>query len=227
MVLDVHGGPNSAFLDAFTAHQQVLATAGYVVLAVNPRGSSTYGADFMMSVLGDWGGEDFLDLMAAVDEVAMRPYVDRASLGIHGSSYGGYMTTWAIGHTDRFRAAVAGAPCTNLSSMYGTSDIGVSFGERHWGGTRMEALERFLERSPISYVENVQTPLLLMHGEADVRVPMEQSEQYYVSLKRLGKTAEFVRFPDFSHLSKRSGHPVLRQEYGDRMLAWFDGYLKT
>ncbi len=227
MVLDVHGGPNSAFLDAFTPHQQVLATAGYVVLAVNPRGSSTYGAHFMMSVLGDWGGEDFLDLMAAVDEVAMRPYVDQARLGIHGYSYGGYMTTWAIGHTDRFRAAVAGAPCTNLSSMYGTSDIGVSFGERHWGGTRPEALSRFLERSPITYAENVQTPLLLMHGETDVRVPMEQSEQYYVSLKRLGKAVEFVRFPDCSHLFRRSGHPALRAEYMERMLGWFDRHLKA
>ncbi|MBT5319701.1 MAG: prolyl oligopeptidase family serine peptidase, partial [Chloroflexi bacterium] len=119
-----------------------------------------------------------------------------------------------------------GAPVTNLSSFYGTSDIGVSFGERQIGGRRMDELETFLFRSPISYVKDVDTPLLIIHGESDVRVPMEQSEQYYVSLKRLGKTIEFVRFPDFSHLSKRSGHPVLRQEYGDRMLAWFDGYLK-
>jgi len=115
---------------------------------------------------------------------------------------------------------------TNLSSMYGTSDIGVSFGERQWVGTRMDEIEKYLFRSPISYVESVETPVLIIHGESDVRVPMEQSEQYFTNLKRLGKTVEFVRFPNFSHLSKRSGHPTLRQEYGDRMLAWFDGYLK-
>jgi len=136
------------------------------------------------------------------------------------------MTTWAIGHTNRFKAALAGATVTNLSSMYGTSDIGVSFGERQWVGTRMDEIEKYLFRSPISYVESVETPVLIIHGESDVRVPMEQSEQYFTNLKRLGKTVEFVRFPNFSHLSKRSGHPTLRQEYGDRMLAWFDGYLK-
>jgi dipeptidyl aminopeptidase/acylaminoacyl peptidase len=204
----------------------MMATNGYVVLAVNPRGSSTYGMDFMTAVFDDWGGEDYQDIMAAVDEMAARPYIDSDRMGLHGYSYGGFMTTWTIGHDNRFKAAVAGAPVTNLSSFYGTSDIGVSFGERQINGRRIDEIEKYLFRSPLTYVESVETPLLIIHGEADVRVPMEQSEQYYVSLKRLGKTVEFVRFPDFSHLSKRSGHPVLRQEYGDRMLAWFDEYLK-
>jgi len=226
MILEIHGGPNGAFLDAFMADHHLMATNGYVVLAVNPRGSSTYGMDFMTAVFDDWGGEDYEDIMAAVDEMATRPYIDANRMGLHGYSYGGFMTTWTIGHTIRFKAAVAGAPVTNLSSFYGTSDIGVSFGERQISGRRMDEIEKYLFRSPISYVESVETPLLIMHGESDVRVPMEQSEQYYVSLKRLGKTVEFVRFPDFSHLSKRSGHPVLRQEYSDRMLSWFDVYLK-
>ncbi len=226
LILEIHGGPNGAFLDAFMPDHHLMATNGYVVLAVNPRGSSTYGMDFMTAVFDDWGGEDYEDIMAAVDEMASRPYIDADRMGLHGYSYGGFMTTWAIGHTNRFKAAVAGAPVTNLSSFYGTSDIGVSFGERQISGRRMDEIEKYLFRSPISYVECVDTPLLIIHGESDARVPMEQSEQYYVSLKRLGKTVEFVRFPNFSHLSKRSGHPVLRQEYGDRMLAWFDGYLK-
>ncbi|MCH7737598.1 MAG: S9 family peptidase, partial [Chloroflexi bacterium] len=139
LVLDIHGGPNGAFYDSFVPAQQVLATAGYLVLAVNPRGSSTYGADFMMSVLGDWGGEDYEDLMAAVDELCRRPYVDPGRLGVHGYSYGGYMTSWAVGHTSRFKAAVVGAPCINLHSMYGTSDIGISFGEAQWGGSIADA----------------------------------------------------------------------------------------
>ena len=101
LVLDVHGGPNGAFYDSFVPVQQVLATSGYLVLAVNPRGSSTYGNDFMMAVVGDWGGEDFLDLMEAVDQTAQRPYVNTNRLGIHGYSYGGFMTSWTVGHTDR------------------------------------------------------------------------------------------------------------------------------
>ena len=225
LVLEVHGGPNGAFYDAFSPIHQVLATAGYVVLAVNPRGSSTYGDDFTMAVLGDWGGEDYLDIMAALDEMQSRPYVDPSRLGVHGYSYGGFMTSWIIGHTDRFRAAVVGAPCINLSSMYGTSDIGVSFGERQWGGMRKDALDRFLERSPLTYAPNVTAPVLLLHGEADARCPIEQSEQYFVTLKRLGKEVEFVRFPDCSHLFLRTGHPKLRKEYLERMLAWFDNHL--
>ena len=102
------------------------------MLAVNPPGSSTYGNDFMRAVLDDWGGEDYLDLMAAVDTVCQRKYVDEERLGIHGYSYGGFMTSWTIGHSRRFGAAVVGAPCTNLYTMYGTSDIGVSFGESQW-----------------------------------------------------------------------------------------------
>ena len=225
MVLEIHGGPNSAFYDAFSPVHQVLATAGYVVLAVNPRGSATYGGAFTMAVLGDWGGEDYLDIMAAVDEMVSRSYVDSSRLGVHGYSYGGFMTSWIIGHTDRFQAAVVGAPCINLSSMYGTSDIGVSFGEDQWGGMRKDAVDRFLERSPLTYAPNVTAPVLLLHGEADVRCPIEQSEQYFVTLKRLGKEVEFVRFPDCSHLFLRTGHPKLREEYLARMLGWMNRYL--
>ena len=225
-VLDIHGGPNSAFYDAFNLPQQVLATAGFVVLAVNPRGSTTYGNAFTMAVLGDWGGEDYQDLMAAVDAVASRPYVDDTRLGVHGYSYGGYMSSWIIGHTSRFKAAVVGAPCIDLPSMYGTSDIGVSFGEVQWRGTRWEAMAQAVERSPLTYAPAVETPVLLLHGEADLRCPIEQGEQYFVALKRHGKEVEFVRFPDCSHLFLRVGHPKMREEYLRRMLAWFQRYLQ-
>ena len=135
------------------------------------------------------------------------------------------MSSWIVGHDTRFRAAVVGAPCIDLPSMYGTSDIGVSFGERQWGGTRQEAEQAFRERSPLTYAANVETPVLLLHGEADVRCPIEQSEQYFVALKRLGKEVEFVRFPGCSHLFLRSGHPKLREEYLARTLAWFHRHL--
>jgi dipeptidyl aminopeptidase/acylaminoacyl peptidase len=225
LVLDIHGGPNGAFYDAFVPAQQVLATAGYLVLAVNPRGSSTYGDDFMMAVLGDWGGEDYLDLMAAMDDVVQRPYVDAERLGVHGYSYGGYMSSWAVGHTNRFKAAVVGAPCINLHSMYGTSDIGTSFGEAQWGGSSADAADKMLERSPIAFASDVDTPVLLLHGDADARCPISQSEEYYTVLKRLKKEVEFVRFPGCSHLFPRMGHPKMREEYLTRTLGWFDRYL--
>ena len=225
LVLDIHGGPNSAFYDAFNLTQQVLATAGFLVLAVNPRGSTTYGNAFTMAVLGDWGGEDYHDLMAAVDAVAARPYVDATRLGVHGYSYGGFMAAWIIGHTLRFNAAVVGAPCIDLPSMYGTSDIGVSFGEVQWHGTRWEALALALERSPLTYAPAVETPVLILHGEADLRCPIEQGEQYFVALKRHGKEVEFVRFPDCSHLFLRVGHPKMREEYLSRVLEWFQRHL--
>ena len=225
LVLDIHGGPNGAFYDSYVPWQQALALSGYLVLAVNPRGSSTYGNAFMRAVLDDWGGEDYQDLMAALDLVCQRDYVDQGKLGVHGYSYGGYMTGWAIGHTQRFGAAVMGAPCTNLYTMYGTSDIGVSFGEPQWGGSVMDTPEKLLERSPISYAHDVHTPTLLLHGEADARCPVAQSEEYFVALKRLGKTVEFVRFPGSNHAFPRTGHPRMREEYLSRMLAWFDDWL--
>ena len=225
LVLDIHGGPNGAFYDSFVPLQQVLATAGHLVLAVNPRGSSTYGNDFMLAVLEDWGGEDYQDLMAAVDLVSERPYVDASRLGVHGYSYGGYMTSWIAGHTDRFRAAVAGAPCIDLFSMYGTSDIGVSFGEVQWGGSLVDAATELIKHSPITYASNVTAPVLLLHGEADARCPIGQSEEYFVVLKRLGKEVELVRFPDCSHAFPRIGHPKMRHEYLQQTLGWFQKYL--
>ena len=243
LVLDIHGGPNGAFYDSFVAWQQVLATAGFLVLAANPRGSSTYGEEFMSAVLDDWGGEDYLDLTAALDAVVARPYVDEARLGIHGYSYGGYMTSWTVGHTSRFSAAVVGAPCINLLSMYGTSDIGATFGELQWGTSIEAAAEagldgggynpdgfqqmaaKLLERSPITYAPNVITPVLLLHGESDARCPISQSEEYYTMLKRLGKEVEFIRFPGGSHSFPRTGHPKMRVEYLSRTLEWFQRHL--
>jgi len=227
LVLDIHGGPHGVFSDSFSAQQQVLATAGYIVLAVNPRGSSTYGTDFMTAVLNDWGGEDYLDIMTAVDLVCERDYVDESRLGITGYSYGGFMSSWIIGHDTRFNAAVVGAPCINLSSMYGTSDIGVRFGEVQWGGKRWEALDAFLEHSPLTYAPNVETPVLLLHGESDHRCPIEQSEQYFVTLKRMGKEVELVRFPGSSHGFVRTGHPKLREEYLSRLLDWMNTHVSS
>ena len=243
LLLEIHGGPNGAFYDSFMPWHQTPATNGYLVLAANPRGSSTYGEGFVNAVLGDWGGGDYRDLMAAVDAVCARAYVDRERLLIHGYSYGGYMTAWIIGHDDRFRAAVAGAPCIDLWSMYGTSDIGASFGEAQWaarpaGGApattplAQELAEgvdrlayRLLQRSPITFAPRVKTPTLLLHGEADARCPIGQSEQYFQALKRLGKEVELVRFPGCGHGFLRTGPVALREAYLQRMMDWFRRWL--
>ena len=224
VVVDIHGGPHGRFRDAFDGVHQVLATAGYAVLAVNPRGSSSYGPDFAKAVLRDWGGEDYLDIMAALDELCKRDWVDTDRLGVHGYSYGGFMSSWIVGHDTRFAAAVVGAPCINLVSMYGTSDIGVSFGEPHWGGTALDAAS-LVEHSPLTYAGDVETPVLLLHGEDDVRCPIGQSEEYLVALKRLGKEVEMVRFPGSSHGFVKSGPPKMREEYLARTLGWFAGHL--
>ena len=225
MVLDIHGGPNGRFTDNFDPVHQILATNRYIVLSVNPRGSSTYSPEFTKSVLGDWGGEDYLDILASVDELAARPYVDKDRMAVHGFSYGGFMSGWIVGHDHRFKAAIVGAMCANLHSMYGTSDIGTSFGEINWGGPCTGAREKFLHHSPITYAANVQTPVLLLHGEDDLRCPIEQSEQYFVALKRLGKTVEFVRFPNSTHRFRKMGHPSMIVEYYRLMLDWLERYI--
>ena len=225
LVLEIHGGPNGFFGTGFDALHQVIAGAGNLVLSVNPRGSTTYGAEFTAAVFEDWGGEDSRDLLAALDAVCKRPYVDTGRLGVHGYSYGGYMTSWLISHEQRFRAAAIGAPVTNLLSMYGQTDIGASFGEHQWGGLPQDRLEHYLERSPLTYVDAIETPVLLQHGDADIRVPISQSEELFAALKRRGKTVEFVRYPDCSHLFLRVGHPSLRKEYYDRVVEWFGRWL--
>ena len=135
------------------------------------------------------------------------------------------MTCWIVGQNSRFLAAVAGAAVTDLSGMYGTSDIGVSFGEVQWGGIRGANQNEWEARSPISYVRDVETPILLLHGELDHRVPIEQSESFFVALKRLNKEVQLIRFPGCYHSFLRFGHPRMREEYLSRVLAWFDYYL--
>ena len=224
LVVNIHGGPHGLFSNSFDITRQLLSSNGYLVLAVNPRGTSTYGKDYMRRVLGDWGGEDYNDIMASLDHVCEQNYVDPEKLAVTGYSYGGFMSSWIIGHTNRFKCAVIGAPVTNLDSFYGTADIGVNFSERQIGGSRLDIKNEYDFRSPLSYAENVDTPALLLHGDSDYRVPISQSEEYFVTLKRLGKIVEFVRFPGQNHGLMRTGDLKMRKEYLTRMLQWIDRY---
>ena len=227
LILEIHGGPHALYGNAFFHELQLLAAQGYHVLYTNPRGSKGYGERFCSEIAGGWGDLDYYDLMAAVDTIVQRPDVDAERLGVAGGSYGGFMTNWIVGHTDRFKAAVTMRCLSNFVSFYGTSDIGPWFGEREMAGSPRDQIERYWHLSPLAHVEKVQTPILILHGEQDLRCPLEQAEQWFVSLRRLGKTAEFIRFPEESHDMSRSGRPDRRLLRLGRIVAWFDRYLKA
>jgi len=225
LVLDVHGGPHGFYGYGFNAVQQSLATHDVLVVFSNPRGSTSYGRDFAERVLSDWGGQDYLDLQAVVDEVCRRPYVDAHRLGIWGYSYGGYMTAWTIGQTNRFKAAVCGAPCFDLESMYGTSDIGHIFGDLQWGSEPHQSPEWYAAHSPSTFAQNAHTPTLIIHGEADHRCPIGQGEQMFVALKKAGCEVEFARYPGGSHQFLNTGYPEHRVDALGRIVAWFKHHL--
>jgi dipeptidyl aminopeptidase/acylaminoacyl peptidase len=221
VVLDVHGGPHGYYGFAFNNVQQLLASHGFLVVFSNPRGSGSYGRDFAQQVRRDWGGEDYLDLMAVLDATLERPYADRERTGIWGYSYGGYMTAWAIGQSNRFKAAVCGAPCFDLESMYGTSDISHAWGPYQWGGKPHEASEAFAAHSPSTFAHRTRTPTLIVQGEADDRCPIGQGEQMFVALKQAGCEVEFARYPGGSHAMLRVGPPSHRADFLERLLGWF------
>lgn len=225
LVLDVHGGPHSYHAYTFNAVEQGLAGSGVIVVSPNPRGSGSYGASFATQVLRDWGGEDYLDLMAVVDAMCERPYVDETRTGIYGYSYGGFMTSWTIGHTDRFKAAVCGAPVFDLVSMYGTSDITPVWGPTQWGGTPVEEGEWYREHSPSTYAHRATTPTLIIHGESDNRCPIGQGEEMFTALHQAGCEVEFARYPGASHLFLNQGPPAQREDVIARIVGWFAAHL--
>ncbi|MDR5697005.1 MAG: S9 family peptidase [Armatimonadota bacterium] len=225
LILQIHGGPHSAYGNIFSHGTFLLAAAGYLVLRTNPRGSQGYGEAFARAVIEDWGGRDFQDLMRGVDAVIQRGYVDTARMGVTGGSYGGFMTNWVISHTDRFRAAVTEVCICNLLSFYGTSDIGYLFGERQLGGRPWTNPQRLWEFSPLKYVERVATPVLIIGNEEDHRCPIEQSEQWFIALRKLGRDAEFVRYPGEAHTMQSNGRPKPRIDRLRRLLAWWGRHL--
>ncbi len=226
LVLCIHGGPHGAYGYTFEGFSHALAAAGYLVLYLNPRGSQSYGQVFCSACVEDWGGADFGDLMAGVDHLIARGEADPERLGVTGYSYGGFMTNWVVGQTDRFRAAVSGGGLSNLVSFYGTSDVGYIFGRQEQGASPWEKVERLLERSPLTHAHRVKTPTLIYHGEQDDRCAVEQSEQFFIALKQLGVETEFVRYPGASHLFIINGKPAQRLDFMTRALAWFDRYLR-
>jgi len=220
LALQIHGGPHGMHPTGFQVTYQALAAAGYVVLLPNPRGSASYGEAFTEACVGDWGGEDYHDLMSAVDLLEQRGVADPERLCVGGYSYGGFMTSWVVGHTNRFRAAAVGAPVSNMISMFGEGDIPL-FDIYEMGGTPFERADEYRHRSPVSYLPNVKTPVLLLHWEGDLRCPIGQSEEIFQGLKVLGKKVEFVRYPGGSHGVRTPSQAVDQLR---RTIAWYERY---
>lgn len=223
VVLEVHGGPHANYGYGFSFEFQLLASQGYTVVYGNPRGGSSFGPGFAQAVLGDYGGGDARDVLAIVEHMMARHRDPQAPVHLTGGSYGGFMTNWLVTRTDRFRSAVTQRSICNWLSMYGTSDIGYRFVEHEQGGTPWADLERLWAQSPLKYVENVTTPVLVLHSDQDHRCPVEQAEQWYVALKRVGKAeTELLRFPAEGHELSRSGRPDRRLARLDAILDWFE-----
>jgi dipeptidyl aminopeptidase/acylaminoacyl peptidase len=188
----------------------------------NPRGSATYGDAFSEACVRDWGGKDYEDIMLGIDELVSRGVADPERLYLGGYSYGGFMTAWAVGHTNRFRAALVGAPVSNQTSMFGTGDIPL-FDMHEIGGTPQENPEEYAFRSPVSYMGNVETPVLLVHHEGDLRCPIGQSEEIFHALKARGKKVEFVRYPGGFH-TYNTHAPSQIVDRTKRTIAWYKSH---
>jgi len=226
LILDIHGGPHAAYGYTFDHEFQWMAAKGYVVLYPNPRGSTSYGQDFGNIIQYHYPGDDFKDLMAGVDESIARGWVDPAKLGVTGGSGGGVLTNWTIGHTDRFKAAVSQRSIADWRDFWYTADFTL-FTPFWFRGAPWEQEADFKERSPITYVEKIATPLMLIEGESDMRTPPGAGgEQMFRALKYLHKPVVMVRFPGETHELSRSGKPVHRVERLQHIVAWFDKYLE-
>lgn len=225
-ILAIHGGPHAAYGEAFFHEFQVLAALGYAVVYANPRGSQGYGQTFCAATHHDWGGKDYADLMAGLDAALDRfSFLDPDRLGVEGGSYGGYMTNWVVGHTQRFKAAVTMRSIANCLSQWGTSDLAYFKGYWEFPGDPWENPMFYWERSPLAYVKDITTPLLILHSENDLRCPIGEGEQLFAALKKQGKEVAFARFPDESHDMSRNGRPDHRIERLRLITDWFARFI--
>ena len=225
-ILYVHGGPKTAFGNAYMHEFQAFVSAGFAVAYFNPRGSDGYSEKFA-DIRGRYGTRDFDDLMEGLDWVLKRyPRIDVNRVAIAGGSYGGFMTNWAVGHTERFKAGVSDRSIASWTSFWGTSDIGPYFTEDQVGGDPWNAEEKLINDSPLRYAPNVQTPLLLVHSMEDYRCWMVEGLEFFTALKKLGKEVELVLFPGENHDLSRTGKPKHRVSRLQHYIRWFDGHLK-
>lgn len=225
LILEIHGGPFADYGDRFTAEIQLYAAAGYVVLYINPRGSTSYGEEFGNLIHHNYPGEDYNDLMTGVDVIIKRGYIDQDNLFVTGGSGGGVLSAWIVGKTDRFRAAVVAKPVINWYSFALTTDIYATMTKYWFPGYPWEIPEQYLKRSPLSLVGNVTTPTMILTGEVDYRTPMSESEQYYQALKLRRIETALVRIPDASHgITSRPSNLITKVAH---ILEWFERHRVT
>jgi dipeptidyl aminopeptidase/acylaminoacyl peptidase len=232
MLLNIHGGPYGQYGEHFFDEFQVYCGAGYAVVFSNPRGSSGSTEAWARAIRGSgedgggWGSVDYDDCMAVTEEAVRRfDFVDGDRLGVIGGSYGGFMASWIVGHTDRFKAAVSERAVNNFDSQWGSSDFGWDF-KGYTGSFLFEDVNGYLAMSPSTYAKDIRTPLLILHSEDDLRCPVEQAEHLFVTLRLLKRPVELVRFPAESHELTRSGSPIHRVQRFEIIVEWFDRHLK-
>lgn len=226
LILNIHGGPHTAYGYVFDHEFQWMAAKGYVVLYPNPRGSTSYGQEFGNIIQYHYPGDDYKDLMAGVDEVLKRGYVDPKKLGVTGGSGGGLLTNWVIGHTDRFAAAVSQRDIANWADWWYSADFTL-YQPSWFKAPPFDDPQDYVSRSPITYIKNVHTPLMLILGEADYRTPPGAGgEEMFRALKYLRRPVIMIRFPGESHELSRSGQPWHRVERLEHIVGWFDKYLQ-
>jgi dipeptidyl aminopeptidase/acylaminoacyl peptidase len=233
VLLTIHGGPFTQYGTGFFDEVQVYADAGYCVLFSNPRGGSGHSEEWGRAIRGPgddagpgWGSVDYEDLMGVVDTALERfPFLDADRLGVLGGSYGGFMTSWIIGHNKRFKAALSERAVNHLVSAFGSSDLFWIF-ERQFGGPMWENVDAWLRMSPATYAQEIETPVLVVHSENDLRCNVEQGEHLFTLLRLMGKEVEMLRFPSESHELSRSGSPLHRVQRFEAVLEWFGRYLE-
>ncbi|PZS30616.1 MAG: peptidase S9 [Pseudonocardiales bacterium] len=222
VLLMIHGGPFTQYGWTVFDEAQVYATAGYAVVYGNPRGSSGYGQAHGTAIIGDVGERSAADLLALLDDAVSRPDLDDSRVGVLGGSHGGFMTSWLVGHSDRFSAAVSERAVNAIDSFVGSSDIGWGFTPGLYGAEP----EDHRRQSPLTYADSIDTPLLIIHSEHDWRCPVEQAQRLYVELRRRDAVVEMLLFPGEGHELSRSGLPSHRVARFDAILDWFDRYLR-
>jgi dipeptidyl aminopeptidase/acylaminoacyl peptidase len=225
LILSVHGGPAGQYGTDWYQEFQVYAAKGWAVFFCNPRGSTGYGEKFERGILNNWGGMDYQDVMAGLDAaLKQNPWIDADRLGVTGGSYGGFMTNWILGHTNRFKAAVTLRSLSNFISDDGTRDFAYGH-EDDFKGALFDDFDQYWDASPLKYARNVKTPTLILHSDNDFRVPIEQGEQWFRALKHYGVNTELVIFPRENHNLTRTGEPKHLVESLNWQLYWFDRYL--
>jgi acylaminoacyl-peptidase len=226
LVVEIHGGPATLYGWSLFWEWQCLVASGVSVYACNPRGSEGYGQDFVYANFRDWGHGPMADVMAGVDGLIADGKADPDRLGVTGGSYGGYLTAWIIGHSDRFRAAVACRGVYDMTAEMLSGDIGGPlFGKYEYGANPWEDPELYRAHSPITYADAIHTPLLIQHAEKDLRCPITQAEELFTVLRSMRRPVRLMRTPDETHELTRSGKPFRRVENLERIRDWFSHFL--